>query len=291
VKKNSPDVAMLDALGGASNLQLYQLKSVIEGMLADPRRGLAARATLHLGQSVRFVDFRDGQIRQGKIIAFRDTQATVLEQGTKRTWKIPCVSMEGFTDANRHDGPAPYEPPPEPEAPPTPARDFQCGDTVTFEDRDGRHINGVIDRAHQSTHRHHWHWRWRLLARAVPHAATGAGYLRRWQEGVEATLTLKHAPVDEEELELPAAPEGEEVVWDYAATGLTLRRHPLAILRPVLAGQGWRTAAELHELPDGRLAKACGIVTVRQQPETAKGVMFVSLEDETGNVQVIVCWR
>src|SRR5574343_1991939 len=103
-----------------------------------------------------------------------------------------------------------------------------------------------------------------------------------------APQLLKQAPVNEEELELPPAPEGEEVVWDYAATGLTLRRHPLAILRPVLGSQGWRTAAELHELPDGRLAKACGIVTVRQQPETAKGVMFVSLEVETGNMQVIV---
>ena len=67
-----------------------------------------------------------------------------------------------------------------------------------------------------------------------------------------------------------------------------MSRHPLAILRPVLAKQGWCTAAELHDLPDGRLARACGIVTVRQQPETAKGVMFVSLEDETGSVQVIV---
>lgn len=151
MKKNGPDTTMIDALEGASNLQLYQLKSVIEGMLSDPRRGLAARATLHLGQSVRFVDFRDGQIRQGKIIAFRDTQATVLEQGTKRTWKIPCVSMEGCTDANRDDGQTPYEPPPEPVAPPTPARDFQCGDTVTFEDRDGRNINGVIVRINQRT--------------------------------------------------------------------------------------------------------------------------------------------
>jgi hypothetical protein len=146
-----PDVQMIDALEGASNLQLYQLKAVIEGMLGDPKRGLAARAKLHLGQSVRFVDFRDGQIRQGKIIAFRDTQATVLEQGTKRSWKIPCVSMEGFTDANRLDAQAPYEPPPEPTAPPTAARDFKCGDTVTFEDRDGRNINGVIVRINQRT--------------------------------------------------------------------------------------------------------------------------------------------
>lgn len=56
------------------------------------------------------------------------------------------------------------------------------------------------------------------------------------------------------------------------------------------AKQGWCTAAELHDLPDGRLARACGIVTVRQQPETAKGTIFISLEDETGNVQVIV-WK
>ncbi|MFM2119651.1 MAG: error-prone polymerase DnaE, partial [Pseudomonadota bacterium] len=99
---------------------------------------------------------------------------------------------------------------------------------------------------------------------------------------------LQHAPVDEDFLDLPEAPEGEEVVWDYAATGLSLRRHPLAILRPQLAAQGWLTAAELHDLPDGRHVRACGIVTVRQQPETAKGTMFVSLEDETGSVQVIV---
>ncbi|MDZ7914352.1 MAG: OB-fold nucleic acid binding domain-containing protein [Rhodococcus sp. (in: high G+C Gram-positive bacteria)] len=119
-----------------------------------------------------------------------------------------------------------------------------------------------------------------------------AGHRRRqvWEAAGQrsAPQLLKHAPVDEDELELPAAPEGEEVVWDYAATGLTLRRHPLAILRPVLAQQGWRTAAELHGLATGQPARACGIVTVRQQPETAKGVMFVSLEDETGSVQVIV---
>ncbi|MBP8101307.1 MAG: error-prone DNA polymerase [Burkholderiaceae bacterium] len=99
---------------------------------------------------------------------------------------------------------------------------------------------------------------------------------------------LREAPVNEDYLELPEAQEGEEVVWDYASTGLTLRRHPLAILRPALARQGWRTAAELHDVPNGRFAKACGLVTVRQQPETAHGVMFVSLEDETGSVQVIV---
>lgn len=116
------DPRMIEALEGASSLQLYQLKAIIEGMLADPRRGLAARTNLHLGQTVRFVDFRDGQMRSGKIIAFKDTQATVLEQGTKQVWKIPCVSMQGYTEAERVAEQAAYEPPPEPTTAKTPAR-------------------------------------------------------------------------------------------------------------------------------------------------------------------------
>ena len=145
------DLNMIDALQGASSLQLYQLKAIIGGMLADPRRGLAARASLHLGQPVRFVDFRDGQMRSGKIIAFKDTQATVLEQGTKRTWKIPCVSMQGYTEAERQDDPAAYAPPPEPAIATTKTREFQQGDTVTFEGRDGRSITGVAVRINQRT--------------------------------------------------------------------------------------------------------------------------------------------
>ena len=151
VNAHATDPRMIDALQGASSLQLYQLKAMIEGMLADPRRGLAARANLHLGQSVRFVDFRDGQMRSGKIIAMKDTQATVLEQGTKRTWKIPCVAMQGYTDAERRAEEAPYEPPPEPVTAATKAREFQRGDTVTFDDRDGRTVTGVIVRINQRT--------------------------------------------------------------------------------------------------------------------------------------------
>jgi len=145
------DPRMIEALEGASSLQLFQLKALIEGMLADPRRGIAARATLHLGQPVEFVDFRDGQMRRGKIVAMRDTQATVLEEGTKRTWKIPCLAMQGYHGAERRDEQAPYEPPPEPVSAPAPAREFQRGDTVSFDDRDGRNITGVIVRINQRT--------------------------------------------------------------------------------------------------------------------------------------------
>jgi error-prone DNA polymerase len=105
-----------------------------------------------------------------------------------------------------------------------------------------------------------------------------------------APALLREAPVDEEGLELPAAPEGEEVAFDYAATGLTLRRHPLALLRDRLRAQRLQTAHELQQQPDGRLVRACGLVITRQQPGTAKGVVFVTLEDETGSVQVIV-WK
>ena len=141
VNLQGPDPRMIEALEGASSLQLYQLKALIEGMLGDPRRGIAARAKLHLGQPVQFVDFRDGQMRRGKIIAMRDTQATVLEEGTKRT----------YDGADRRDEQAPYEPPPEPVSATTPAREFQRGDTVTFDDRDGRNITGVIVRINQRT--------------------------------------------------------------------------------------------------------------------------------------------
>jgi error-prone DNA polymerase len=105
-----------------------------------------------------------------------------------------------------------------------------------------------------------------------------------------APLLLREAPIDEDVLELPPAPEGEEIVFDYAALGLSLRRHPLALLRPQLRARRLLSAEQLAAVPHGRMVRCCGIVTLRQQPETANGTTFVSLEDETGVVQVI-CWK
>jgi error-prone DNA polymerase len=119
-----------------------------------------------------------------------------------------------------------------------------------------------------------------------------AGHRRQqvWQASALHAVPqlLQGSLLPEDDLELPAAAEGEEVLWDYAATGLTLRRHPLALLRPRLAQQGLLSARQLDAVKAGRYAKACGIVTGRQKPQTAKGTLFVTLEDETGNVQVIV---
>ncbi|GAB4039663.1 MAG: error-prone DNA polymerase [Rubrivivax sp.] len=122
--------------------------------------------------------------------------------------------------------------------------------------------------------------------------ASLAGHRRAqtWQAAAlhRAPALLVEAPVHEAALHLPAPPEAEDIVFDYAATGFTLRRHPLALLRPRLAVQRLQTAAELHAAPHGRLVRACGLVTVRQSPGTAKGVTFLTLEDETGTVNVIV---
>lgn len=124
--------------------------------------------------------------------------------------------------------------------------------------------------------------------------ASLAGHRRQqvWEAAAlkAAPRLLRDAPVGEDFLELPPAPEGEEIVFDYASTGLTLRRHPLALLRPLLRKRRLQSAQELRGLADGHWVRCCGLVTVRQRPATANGVVFVSLEDESGAVQVVV-WR
>ena len=103
-----------------------------------------------------------------------------------------------------------------------------------------------------------------------------------------APALLKGVPIHEPPLQLPAAPEGEEILGDYVSLGLTLRRHPLALLRSRLALMNLMSAEQLRSLPSGQTVRACGIVKGRQRPQTAKGTIFVTLEDETGNVNVIV---
>ena len=88
--------------------------------------------------------------------------------------------------------------------------------------------------------------------------------------------------------DLPAPTEGQDLVADYGSLGLTLGRHPLALLRKQLATMRLKSAKPISELPNGALIRTAGIVTCRQRPGTASGVIFVTLEDETGNVNVIV---
>lgn len=99
---------------------------------------------------------------------------------------------------------------------------------------------------------------------------------------------LAQAAVSDETPELGAPAEARDVVADYRSVGLTLGRHPVKLLRPQLMANKLMPASTLRTYRDGRLARGCGIVTVRQRSDTARGVMFVTLEDETGNVNVII---
>jgi error-prone DNA polymerase len=107
----------------------------------------------------------------------------------------------------------------------------------------------------------------------------------------KAPPLLRHAPTEEPAIALPEACEGEEIGWDYAALGLSLRRHPLALLRPRLEHWRLRSAQELRSARPGERVRACGIVTVRQRPPTAKGTLFITLEDESGTVNLVVWSR
>jgi len=122
--------------------------------------------------------------------------------------------------------------------------------------------------------------------------ASLAGHRREAYWNVAGIDTEQHllagAPVAESRPALPAPTEGQDLVADYASLGLTLGRHPLALLRPRLARLRFATAGEIRALPHGRRARAAGIVTGRQRPDTASGVVFVTLEDETGCVNVVV---
>jgi error-prone DNA polymerase len=130
-------------------------------------------------------------------------------------------------------------------------------------------------------------------------AAAGAlgalsGHRRSAYWGVAGIETgaqlLRDAPVAETSPVLAAPTEGENIVADYASTGLTLGRHPLALLRPRLTRMRFVAADAIRQLPSGSPVRAAGIVTGRQRPGTASGTVFVTLEDETGYVNVIV-WR
>jgi error-prone DNA polymerase len=84
--------------------------------------------------------------------------------------------------------------------------------------------------------------------------------------------------------------EGQNITADYRSLGFTLRRHPLALLRKRLQRENMLSAAELRELTSGTSIRTAGLVTARQRPQSANDVTFVTLEDETGCVNLIV-WR
>lgn len=87
---------------------------------------------------------------------------------------------------------------------------------------------------------------------------------------------------------LPAMPLSEEVVADYQTTRLSLKAHPMAFLRPDLAARGFVRAADLRARKFRSMVQVAGVVLIRQRPGSAKGVTFITLEDETGVINLVV---
>jgi error-prone DNA polymerase len=125
-------------------------------------------------------------------------------------------------------------------------------------------------------------------------ALVGHRHRAVWQvSGVERHLPLLPAVTAAAEgTPLLRAPrEGQEIVADYGSLGLTLRRHPLALLRERLEQDGIVPAQALWGLGDGARVRTAGLVITRQRPGSAGGVTFVTMEDETGHVNIIVWER
>ncbi len=96
------------------------------------------------------------------------------------------------------------------------------------------------------------------------------------------------APSTAPEIRLPTMALDEHVAEDYATTRLSLKRHPVAFLRDELEAEGVTAAADLAHVKPGARITVAGLVTIRQRPATAKGIIFVTLEDETGVINLVV---
>ncbi|MFC6978703.1 OB-fold nucleic acid binding domain-containing protein [Microbulbifer taiwanensis] len=107
-------------------------------------------------------------------------------------------------------------------------------------------------------------------------------YLDTWLSlngEIESTITTQHSPGNSTE---------DNTYSDYSSTGLTLREHPIALLRRRDRFRKHNTAWELAQYPNGQQATIIGLVTCRQRPGSAAGVMFLTLEDETGVINVVL---
>lgn len=117
-------------------------------------------------------------------------------------------------------------------------------------------------------------------------------YQSQWQvSAVEEyrPLLASAEPLDDG-IELAAPSEVDDIRWDYSYSGLTLRRHPLALLRDKPSFRRCVRASDLSTMKAGSLLHIAGLVTCRQRPGSAGGVLFITLEDETGYANIIV-WK
>jgi error-prone DNA polymerase len=127
-----------------------------------------------------------------------------------------------------------------------------------------------------------------LAAAGALRSIAGHRRLAHWAAAGAGRRAPLDAPAAEAPPSLAAPSEGQDIVADYASLGLTLGRHPLALLRRRLDRLRMVKAEDLRRLPHGSRVRVAGLVTCRQRPDTASGVVFVTLEDETGCINVVV---
>ena len=129
-----------------------------------------------------------------------------------------------------------------------------------------------------------------LAAADALHGLAKDRHRAQWQvSGVETSLPMfNDVSSHEAEVMLPRPSEGQNIIADYASIELSLRRHPVALLRPKLHQRRIRTTEALWSVRNGAIARVAGLVIGRQRPGSASGVMFVTLEDETGQANVVV---
>jgi error-prone DNA polymerase len=132
-----------------------------------------------------------------------------------------------------------------------------------------------------------------LADAAALRGLAGHRHKARWAAaGVETQRPLFDplGATTEAAISLPLPSTADDVHADYAMTGLTLGRHPLSLLRAKLRARRFKRSSELHDLPHGQRVSFAGLVTMRQRPQTASGVTFITLEDEDGLVNAVV-WQ
>jgi hypothetical protein len=137
------DAVLIESLNRATSLQLYQLAALIERLVTDPRRIVAIRRDLHLGQVVRFYDAQRDTMRQGRVVEMREAQLTLHGTEVHGAWKLPYAAIEPPLPGGAKPEATPAG---APSAPRSTRADFRCGEKVSFTDRHLQVHVGVITR-------------------------------------------------------------------------------------------------------------------------------------------------
>lgn len=151
-----------------------------------------------------------------------------------------------------------------------------------------QHLQDLANRARLSRHDME-----ALVTANALKALSGHRYQAQWESSAIQHKNSLHSQSRRElhdDIQLAAPSAVNEMLEDYRSTGLSLQHHPMALLRQQAAFKSCRRASELATLNHGRLVRIGGVVTGKQRPGSAAGVIFMTLEDETGNINVVI-WK